>query len=103
MRAMGTSTSVGKYMNTPKSTPMRLAHSVLRPPPGWGDDRLRHPCHEHTDDQQREDLLDKLPHLPEPLADLRPREASRRHGADSRQQKRLGDQASRHANDQAAL
>ena len=49
--AIGTSTSVGKYMKTPKTTPARLASSVLLPATSWIHLRLD----EDADDADEED------------------------------------------------
>ena len=72
--AMGTSTRVGKYMKTPKTTPARLPSSVLRAGDGLNpfgaDEDADHADEKDADDQQRKYLPDEAPGLPQPLLTL---------------------------------
>jgi hypothetical protein len=86
---MGTSTSVGKYMNTPKTTPGQGAQDGVLPGQGLDPlrpDQLADDAHaKDADDQQRKDLLDKAPRLPQPFLDLFRLKVAPRHVAQRRQ------------------
>ena len=96
---MGTSTSVGKYMNTPKATPAKLPATELVPASasihsGRMSD-AQHADHEHAADEQREDLLHEAPRFPEPRQDVLARQGAPRGRGKQREAQGDGEELAR--------